>query len=106
VNAAKGGGEQAGSLMRPAIVYPVTEDMRLWKEEQFGPVIPVAVYKDLEELYAYYRETIFGQQAAIFTSDASKAGPLLDILATAVGRININTQCGRSPDSIPFSGEG
>ena len=46
----------------------------------------------------------YGQQAAIFTSDAHKAAPLLDSLATVVGRININTQCGRSPDTLPFSG--
>ena len=29
---------------------------------------------------------------------------LLDVLGTSVGRININTQCGRSPDTVPFSG--
>lgn len=103
-NAAKGGGELSGSLMRPAIVYPVTKSMRLWSEEQFGPVIPVGVYKDINEIYEYYKDTIFGQQASIFTLNAVVAGPLLDILSTAVGRININTQCGRSPDSLPFSG--
>ena len=103
-NAARGGGELAGSLMRPAIVYPVTRNMRLWREEQFGPVIPVAIFNNINEIYDYYKETTFGQQAAIFTTNAEKASPLLDILSTAVGRININTQCGRSPDSLPFSG--
>ena len=104
VNEHLGGGELNGALFNPAILYPVTKTMRLWREEQFGPVIPVAVYEDVEELYEYYRETTFGQQAAVFTTDAKKAAPLLDILSTAVGRININTQCGRSPDSLPFSG--
>lgn len=45
-----GGGEVHGFLMRPAIVYPVTKDMRLWHEEQFGPVIPVAIYSDEAEV--------------------------------------------------------
>ena len=45
-----------------------------------------------------------GQQAAIFTSDAAAAAPLVDVLSTVVGRININVQCGRSPDVVPFSG--
>ena len=45
-----------------------------------------------------------GQQAAIFTRSAAAAAPLVDVLATAVGRVNLNTQCGRSPDELPFSG--
>eukprot|EP01038_Epipyxis_sp_PR26KG_P007222 gene7222-9853_t len=98
------GGELFGALMRPAIVYPVTSSMRLWDEEQFGPVIPIAVYENITEVYDYYKKTVFGQQAAIFTSHADSSSDLLDILSTAVGRININTQCGRSPDVLPFSG--
>lgn len=45
-----------------------------------------------------------GQQAAIFTTDAGSAGPLVDALSTVVGRININSQCSRGPDVFPFSG--
>jgi glyceraldehyde-3-phosphate dehydrogenase (NADP+) len=105
VNAHDGGGDLHGALMRPAVVFPVTKDMRLWHEEQFGPVIPVGVFTDLSELYEYIAHTPYGQQAAVFTShaDASSA-ELIDVLSTAVGRININTQCGRSPDALPFSG--
>lgn len=86
------------------IVYPVTADMRLWHEEQFGPVIPVAVYHNLSEITQYLHDTPYGQQAAIFTADPVASAPLIDILSTSVGRININTQCGRSPDVLPFSG--
>jgi len=46
----------------------------------------------------------YAQQAAIFTRSAAAAAPLVDVLATAVGRVNLNTQCGRSPDELPFSG--
>ena len=104
VNKDKGGADLDGALFRPAVVYPVTKSMRLWREEQFGPVIPVAVYHDVTELYEYYKETPFGQQAAVFTSGGGTSSALVEILSTAVGRININTQCGRSPDSLPFSG--
>ena len=106
VNTKYGGGDLYGSLMRPAVVYPVTSDMRLWHEEQFGPVIPIAVYNNLDEIYTYLQETTYGQQAAVFISDitSTTAAPLIDILSTAVGRINVNTQCGRSPDALPFSG--
>jgi len=44
------GGEIHGSLFRPAVVYPVTSSMRLWHEEQFGPVVPVAVYQHVDEI--------------------------------------------------------
>lgn len=46
----------------------------------------------------------YGQQAAIFATDVSDAAPLIDILGNVVGRINLNTQCARSPDTLPFSG--
>ena len=99
-----GGGTLAGALMTPAVVYPVTPEMRLWHEEQFGPVVPVGVYRDEAEVLAYIRASPYGQQAALFTSSAERAAPLIDALATAVGRVNLNTQCGRSPDELPFSG--
>jgi glyceraldehyde-3-phosphate dehydrogenase (NADP+) len=101
-----GGGDVHGLLMRPAVVYPVTREMKLWHEEQFGPVIPIAVYKDVSEIRDYVANMPYGQQAAIFTTSSSSADTvqLVDALAAVVGRININTQCGRSPDTLPFSG--
>jgi glyceraldehyde-3-phosphate dehydrogenase (NADP+) len=104
INQELGGGSSRGNLMIPAVIFPVNRDMRLWDEEQFGPIIPVATYKELSEIYEYYRTTSYGQQASIFTNNLNSVAGLLDFLSTAVGRININTQCGRSPDSIPFSG--
>lgn len=101
------GGTQEGSLCHPAIVYPVTSSMKLWHDEQFGPVIPVAVYNDISEVQDYVTRSPYGQQAAIFTTDTapgSAAAELTDTLATIVGRININSQCARSPDVFPFSG--
>ena len=103
-NEALGGGQLAGALMTPAIVDGVTPEMRLFHEEQFGPVVPVARFKDISEVTSAIKESWNGQQAAIFTSDAKAAAPLVDTLSTVVGRININVQCGRSPDNVPFSG--
>ena len=104
INAAQGGGDIHGMLIRPAVVYPVTPDMRLYYEEQFGPIVPIATYKDISEIHTHYINTKFGLQASIFTQDSLAAAPIIDILSTNVGRINLNTQCGRSPDSLPFSG--
>ena len=45
--------------------------MRLFHEEQFGPVIPVATFRDAAEVDAAVRASWNGQQAAIFTTDAT-----------------------------------
>lgn len=75
-----------------------------WSQEQFGPVVPVAVYSEVAEVLEYLGRTPYGQQAAVFCTRSEALAPLLDALSTAVGRINVNTQCSRSPDSLPFSG--
>lgn len=104
VNREAGGGQLAGALFTPAVVDRVTPEMRLFHEEQFGPVVPVARFSDTAEVISAVKASWNGQQAAIFTSAADKAAPLVDALSTIVGRININAQCGRSPDVVPFSG--
>ena len=93
-------GSSGGSLMTPAVLYPVTADMCVYAEEQFGPVVPIAVYDKESELNEYFRTTSYGQQAAVFTSSSQTAATLIDLLSTSVGRVNINTQCGRSPDQV------
>ncbi len=64
----------------------------------------MAEFREVEEVYEYIARMPFGQQAAIFTSSPETVAAFVDVLSTAVGRININTQCGRSPDAFPFSG--
>jgi len=103
-NESEGGGSRAGALFTPAVVYPVTPEMRLFTEEQFGPVVPIATYTDIAEVDAAVRASWNGQQAAIFTKNPKAAAPLVDMLSTVVGRINLNSQCSRGPDVFPFSG--
>ncbi len=99
-----GGGSYAGSLMKPALLYPVTPQMRLYQQEQFGPLVPVVPYDDVSEVIDYVIHSDFGQQLSIFGTDGAAIGPLVDIFANQVGRINLNSQCQRSPDSFPFTG--
>jgi len=104
VNEADAGGQRSGNLFMPAILSPVTTQMRIFQEEQFGPVVPIAPFADVSEVIAAAKASWNGQQAAIFTKDGAKAAPLLDALSTIVGRINLNAQCSRGPDLFPFSG--
>jgi glyceraldehyde-3-phosphate dehydrogenase (NADP+) len=98
------GGAINDTFFYPAVLYPVNKKMRVYTEEQFGPVVPIVPYKNLEEVIDYIVQSNFGQQLSIFGNDPKIIGHLIDDLANQVGRININAQCQRGPDAFPFNG--
>jgi glyceraldehyde-3-phosphate dehydrogenase (NADP+) len=98
------GGRNRGSFFYPALLYPVSAQMRVYQEEQFGPVVPIVPYRDLQTVIDYVLDSDYGQQLSLFGSDPATVGNLIDIFANQVGRININTQCQRGPDTYPFNG--
>jgi glyceraldehyde-3-phosphate dehydrogenase (NADP+) len=100
----RAGGRVQGTFMVPAVLYPVTAGMRVFREEQFGPVIPVVSYEDIEEPLHYVTESDYGQQVSIFGTDPDRIGALIDPLVNQVCRVNINSQCQRGPDTFPFTG--
>ncbi|MGE8498660.1 MAG: NADP-dependent glyceraldehyde-3-phosphate dehydrogenase [Pseudomonas sp.] len=99
-----GGGNHRQSFFYPAVLSPVTPQMRLYQEEQFGPLIPVVPYRELDEVIDYVLHSDFGQQLSLFGNDSAQIGRLVDAFANQVGRININAQCQRGPDTFPFNG--
>jgi glyceraldehyde-3-phosphate dehydrogenase (NADP+) len=98
------GGMVNHSFFYPAILYPVDDRMRVYHEEQFGPVIPVVPFDDPETVIESIVASQYGQQASIFSRDADTVARLVDRLVTQVGRVNINSQCQRGPDTFPFTG--
>ncbi|MBN1550212.1 NADP-dependent glyceraldehyde-3-phosphate dehydrogenase [bacterium] len=98
------GGFVDHTFMSPAIVYPVAPGMRLYTEEQFGPVIPVAKFTDIEEPMEYVIRSDYGQQVSLFGKDPEVIAELIDPLVNQVCRVNINSQCQRGPDTFPFTG--
>ena len=98
------GGTVNGSFFYPALVYPVNDRMRLYREEQFGPVIPVIPFKEMEAPIRYIEESDYGQQVSIFGRDPQLLAELIDPLANQVSRVNLNCQCQRGPDIFPFTG--
>jgi glyceraldehyde-3-phosphate dehydrogenase (NADP+) len=100
----EGGGTSCGTLFYPAVVYPVQEGMKLYREEQFGPVVPVMPFEDLETALEYVITSEHGQQVSIFSSSPDQIGRLVDPLVNQVCRVNINAQCQRGPDVFPFTG--
>ena len=98
------GGTSAASFFYPAVVYPVNEKMKLYREEQFGPIIPIVPFDDLEETIDFLIESTHGQQVSIFSNNADEVAWLIDPLVNLVSRVNINTQSQRGPDAFPFTG--
>lgn len=99
-----GGGVRSDSFFYPALLYPVTPAMRVYHEEQFGPVVAVVPFDDICEPIEYVVASNYGQQASIFGQNTDLLAQLVDALVNQVCRININSQCQRSPDSFPFNG--
>ena len=98
------GGETTENYIFPAVLYPVTKDMRVFQEEQFGPVIPVVPFSDIEEPLDDMAESNYGQQVSLFGKDVKTLAPLIDTLVNLVCRVNLNSSCQRGPDVYPFTG--
>ncbi|WP_412559529.1 NADP-dependent glyceraldehyde-3-phosphate dehydrogenase [Winogradskyella sp. MIT101101] len=98
------GGETSENYIFPAVLYPVSKDMRVFQEEQFGPVIPVISFSDIEEPLDDMAESNYGQQVSLFGKDVNTLAPLIDTLVNLVCRVNLNSSCQRGPDVYPFTG--
>ncbi|MBI2839220.1 MAG: NADP-dependent glyceraldehyde-3-phosphate dehydrogenase [Acidobacteria bacterium] len=98
------GGTSCETMFTPAILSPVTPEMRLYHEEQFGPVVPVVPFDDLRVPIEWVEKSRYGQQVSIFGTDPAHLAELIDPLVNQVCRVNINSQCQRGPDAFPFTG--
>jgi glyceraldehyde-3-phosphate dehydrogenase (NADP+) len=99
-----GGGLIEHGFMYPAVLFPVTSEMNIYKEEQFGPVIPIIEFTDINQPIDYIVNSNYGQQVSVFSNDADTISHMIDPLANQVCRVNINSQCQRGPDVYPFNG--
>ena len=100
----KKGGEITNNYIFPAVLYPANEQMKVYKEEQFGPVIPVISFDDIDIPISFMAESNYGQQVSLFGKSEKKLGPLIDSLVNLVCRVNLNSSCQRGPDVYPFTG--
>ncbi|WP_294297271.1 NADP-dependent glyceraldehyde-3-phosphate dehydrogenase [uncultured Chryseobacterium sp.] len=98
------GGFTEESFVFPAVVYPVNSEMKLYHEEQFGPVIPVVPFDNIEEPIDYQVHASHGMQVSIFSEDPMEVSRLIDPFVNLVSRVNINCQAQRGPDVFPFTG--
>ncbi|QKE27514.1 NADP-dependent glyceraldehyde-3-phosphate dehydrogenase [Arcobacter acticola] len=98
------GGIIKDTFMFPAVLYPVNKNMRVYHEEQFGPIVPILTYKNIQEPMQYLMESNYGQQVSIFGNNSDEIAKMVDSFVNQVSRVNINAQCQRGPDIFPFTG--
>ncbi|MFO8236630.1 MAG: aldehyde dehydrogenase family protein [Bacteroidales bacterium] len=98
------GGYHDKSLFFPTLLYPVDSSMSIYHEEQFGPVIPVVTFDDIQEPIRYVWQSKYGQQISLFGNDRATMNYVVSSVLHQTGRVNLNTICQRGPDQFPFTG--
>ncbi len=86
----------------PFHIVETTQDSKAWKEEAFGPLLPMITIDNESDLVEIFNNTNFGLQNSIFTSDISFAKEIAIQLES--GSVNINASSSRGPDAFPFLG--
>lgn len=95
--------DQPGYFIRPTIVRDVTEGSRIVDEEQFGPVLPVIKYSDVDDAIDRANASEYGLGGSIWSSDMDKAYALADKMES--GTVWVNKHAELDP-AIPFGGAG
>ena len=93
--------EGPAAYYSPAVLTGVTEEMRAFREELFGPVAVVYAVADDDEALALANDTAYGLGGAVFSADEARARALAERLE--VGMANVNTPAGEGAD-LPFGG--
>ena len=92
-------GLERGFYVKPTVFADVTNDMRIAREEIFGPVLSILSYSDLDEAVEIANDTTFGLSAYVQSADIEKAREIASKLQA--GQVSIN---GGSDLKAPFGG--
>ena len=93
-------GLEDGCYVRPTLFADVRNDMRIAREEIFGPVISVITYSDEEDAVQLANDSDFGLAGSVWTSDPERGAAIARRIRT--GTVGINAY---APDvTVPFGG--
>jgi acyl-CoA reductase-like NAD-dependent aldehyde dehydrogenase len=111
----RGGGVVAGGSMRdadrdsggyfiqPTVVTDVTPDAPVVADEQFGPVLPVLAFDDIDEAVQAANATAFGLTASVWSADDALADRVASALVAGTVSINCHGIAAQDP-RLPFGG--
>ena len=96
------GGHRRNAFYEPTVLSEVSPDMKMFKEEVFGPVAPLVPFTSLEDAIRMANDSPYGLQSAVFTRDINKA---LDIAyKLEAGGVIINWSSALRVETLPFGG--
>lgn len=86
----------------PTVLTGVTPEMRVAREETFGPVVPVIPFKDVDDALAIALDTEYGLSVGVFTRDIARGIEVAK--AIPAGIVNINAGSTYWEIHLPFGG--
>jgi len=96
------GGTHDGLVYHPTVLTKVTQDMRVFTDQTFGPVAPVLVVNDAEEALRVANNSRYGLSSGIITNDFNRALDMARHLDT--GMVHIGDQTVNDEPQVPFGG--
>ncbi|MCL4112518.1 UNVERIFIED_CONTAM: hypothetical protein GTU68_061025 [Idotea baltica] len=93
-------GKESGYYVGPTIIDYVTPEMRISKEEVFGPVICIIRAKNLDEAIALENSSDYGNAAAVFTQSGGMAREVMEKASAGMIGVNIGVPVPREPFSF------
>jgi len=96
------GGKGDGPFFEPTLISDVTPEMKVCREEVFGPVVTISPYQTFEEALALVNDSKFGLQAGVFTNDINRAFEAHRTIE--VGGVIINDVSAFRADQMPYGG--
>ncbi len=92
---------RSGYFIAPTIVAEAEDDMRVVREEQFGPILPVLRYDDLDDAVRRANQTKYGLCGSVWSSNVERAETVADRIEA--GTVWVNFHLGSLPFA-PFGG--
>ena len=96
------GGDHEGTLHAPTVVAHTKPDMRISREELFGPAVVVSQFNDIDEAIAMANDSRFGLSAGIFTQNVDWAMRFAREVES--GNLDINSSPQWRADLMPYGG--
>src|SRR6056297_102438 len=96
------GGQREGRIVRPAVLENVPKDVRLYRNEVFGPAVLLEPFSDFDQALEVINDSRYGLQAGLFVRDIGKIRKAWDRLD--VGGVIINDVPSFRVDHMPYGG--
>ncbi len=97
--------DAGGYFVLPTVVTDVAQDSALASEEQFGPVLPIFGYDEIDDAVAAANATEFGLTASVWTTDEALADKVTRQLVAGTVSVNCHGMAAQDP-RVPFGGVG